>query len=288
MYNITLEEAIANAEGWQAQLREAEEILKSAGLRSLEGRTAYRKKIEAKIALEEYLGYTKHSGEFIEDAVAPDGKSIGHWEREEFVKGVIQVKMEEPERLKEESNLGERFSKRTFASFDAKRDRAAFDECSKYANDPRLMERKHNSLLIIGGYGNGKTHLAAAVSNALIGKGMPVLFGTSISHLENLRNEINNTSQKTYLDKMKVTPMLVIDDLGKEKKSEWTRQVWFDVINYRYEHNLPVIITTNLASGDTYDAFANHVEGAVWSRLCEMCNVVETKGSDYRQQDDFI
>jgi DNA replication protein DnaC len=210
--------------------------------------------------------------------------AIGHWTKEIFHKGVIQKKMEEPQKLMEESNLGNRFTGRSFASFDAKRDRTAFDACSKYANDDFLMQKDRNGLLLAGGYGSGKTHLAAAVSNVLIDKGVPVLFGTSIGHLENLRSEIDNTQQKTYLSKMKVTPVLVIDDLGKEKKSEWTQQVLFDVVNYRYEHKLPLIITTNLASDGNYDDLANYVEGAVYSRLCEMCDTVETKASDYRQR----
>jgi DNA replication protein DnaC len=197
---------------------------------------------------------------------------------------VIQKKVEEAEQLKEEAHLGKRFEGRTFASFDAKRDKEAFDVCSKYANDKKLMDRKRNGLLLGGGYGSGKTHLAAAVSNVLISRGIPVLFGTSITHLNNLREEIDNTSQKTYLSKMQTTPVLVIDDLGKEKKSEWTSQVWYDVINYRYEHMLPIIITTNLATEDDQGPLANHIGGAVFSRLCEMCNLVITKGSDHRRE----
>lgn len=283
MYNLTVEQMTANAEAYQAQLDEATAALKSLTRPSREWATSWRKKNNAKAMLEEYLGWTEHSGEFIEDSIAPDGSSIGHWENEIFHKGVIQKKLEEAERLSEESNLGERFRGRTFASFDAKRDREAFGICSKYANDPKLMERKRNSLLLVGDYGTGKTHLAAAISNALIGRGIPVLFGTFGTHLENLRQEIDHAQQKTYLSKMKVTPMLVIDDLGKEKKSEWTKQVLFDVINYRYEHLLPTIITTNLASADNFDDLANHVEGAVYSRLNEMCHTVVTKGEDYRR-----
>lgn len=281
---MTVEQMTANAEGFQAQLEEAEQALKSLERPSREWALALRKKNDAKVTLEEYLGWTEHSGKFIEDAIAPDGKSIGHWEKEIFHKGVIQKRLEEAERLSDEANLGERFKGRTFASFDARRDKDAFDACSRYANDPRLMERKRNGLVLYGNYGSGKTHLAAAVSNALIHKGTPVLFGTFITHLENIRQEFDNAGQRTYLSKMKVTPVLVIDDLGKEKKSEWTRQVLFDVINYRYEHLLPTIITTNLASEDSFDDLANHVEGAVWSRLCEMCNFVATKGTDYRQE----
>lgn len=209
----------------------------------------------------------------------PDGRQAGHWDEEEFCKGVIQKEIEKASQIKESSNLGARFEGRTFTNFDAKRDKAAFDACSKYANNPNILGSKRNSLLIMGPYGNGKTHLAAAVSNVLIDRGIPVLFGTFISHLENLREEIDHTGQKTYLSRMKTIPMLVIDDLGKEKKSAWTQQVLFDVINYRYEHLLPVIITTNLAADD----LASHVEGAVFSRINEMCYTVITTGKDYRQ-----
>lgn len=239
--------------------------------------------MNAKIVLEELLGYTKHSGEFIEDAIAPDGKAIGHWSDEVFVKGIIQKRLEEPQRLLEESNLGERFKGRTFASFDAKRDMDAFKACSRYANDEKLMDRRLNSLLIAGGYGSGKTHLAAAVTQALTDRGIRVLFGTAIEHFDKIREDFENTGINRHLAKMKSANVLVIDDLGKEKKSDWTKQVLFDVVNYRYEHKLPMIITTNLVDGDDFSALANHVEGAVWSRICEMCNIVVTKSGDYRQ-----
>lgn len=248
---------------------------------------AFRKRNNARVALEELLGYTKHSGEFIEDAIAPDGKPIGHWSEEVFVKGIIQKRLEEPEKLLEESNLGERFKGRTFASFDAKRDKEAFDACSKYARDEKLMERKLNSLLIAGGYGSGKTHLAAAVTQALTDRGIRVLFGTAIEHFDKIREDFEHTGLNRHLAKMKSANVLVIDDLGKEKKSDWTKQVLFDVVNYRYEHKLPIIVTTNLVSedGTDFSDLANHVEGAVYSRICEMCNIVVTKGGDYRQRE---
>lgn len=282
---LTIEELNKRAEGFQEQLMEAEAEYQAAKSPSRERTLAFRKRNNARVALEELLGYTIHNGEFIEDAIAPDGSPVGHWSEEVFVKGIIQKRLEEPERLLAESNLGERFKDRTFASFDAKRDKTAFDACSRYANDERLIERKLNSLLIAGGYGSGKTHLAAAVCNALVGRGISVLFGTSIEHFAKIREDFEHTGINRYLAKMKSANVLVIDDLGKEKKSEWTEQELFNVVNFRYEHKLPIIITTNLVSedGKDFSALANHVEGAVYSRLCEMCNIVVTKGGDYRQ-----
>lgn len=282
---FTIEQLNKMAEEWQEQLLEAEAEIKRAKSPSRERTLAMRKRNDARVALEELLGYTKHSGEFIEDAIAPDGRPIGHWSEETFIKGVIQKRLEEPERLLEESNLGDRFKGRTFASFDAKRDKEAFDACSRYARDEKLMDRKLNSLLIAGGYGSGKTHLAAAVTKALTERGIRVLFGTAIEHFDKIRDDFEHTGLNRHLAKMKAANVLVIDDLGKEKKSDWTKQTLFDVVNYRYEHKLPIIITTNLVGkdGEDFSALANHVEGAVWSRLCEMCNTVVTKGGDFRQ-----
>lgn len=282
---LTIEELNKRAEGFQEQLLEAEAELKRTESHSLPWRSAFRKRRDAQQALEELLGWTEHKGEFIEDAIAPDGRSIGHWSLEIFHKGVIQKRLEEPERLLAESNLGERFKGRTFASFDAKRDREAFDACSKYANAEKLLELQRNGLLIAGGYGSGKTHLAAAVTNALIDRGIQVLFGTAIEHFDKIRNDFENTGINRHLASMKSANVLVIDDLGKEKKSEWTQQVLFDVVNFRYEHKMPIIITTNLVSedGEDFSALTNHVGGAVYSRICEMCNIVVTKSGDYRQ-----
>lgn len=279
----SIEELTKMAEDWQTAVIEAEQEMELSEYASQKQRMAFRKKKDAEATLEELLGWTEHKGKFVEDAIAPNGMSVGHYEVEIFHKGIIQKRLEEPERLLDESNLGDRFKGRTFASFDAKRDREAFDQCSRYANDEKLMERKRNGLILAGGFGSGKTHLAAAICNALVGRGIPVLFGTSVEHLENIRNDFEHTGMNLSLSKMKSIPVLVIDDLGKEKKTDWTKQVLFDVVNYRYEHKLPTIITTNLISNGNFDALANHVEGAVWSRFCEMCNIIETASSDYRQ-----
>ena len=282
---FTIDQLNRIAEGWQEQLIEAEAELQKEESHSLPWRSAFKKRRDARQALEELLGWTEHKGEFIETAIAPDGRSIGHWSEEIFHKGIIQKRLEEPERLLNESNLGERFKGRTFASFDAKRDREAFDACSKYAKAENLLELQRNSLLIAGGYGSGKTHLAAAVTQALTDRGISVLFGTAIEHFDRIRDDFEHTGLNKHIAKMKAANVLVIDDLGKEKKSDWTKQVLFDVVNYRYEHKLPIIITTNLVSedGKDFSALANHVEGAVYSRICEMCNIVVTKGGDYRQ-----
>ena len=188
-------------------------------------------------------------------------------------------KAEQARKLREESNLGARFARRTFDSFDKSKDEGAYQKCLYYTEHYKDSER--NCLLLVGGYGTGKTHLAASIANKLMNDGIPVLFDTFSGHLTKLKTEFNG-GKSVYLEQMKNVDMLILDDIGKEKISEWSQSIMFDVINYRYEHLYPIVMTTNLKS----DSLKEYLGGAVWSRLCEMCSGVQTKGKDYRQSAD--
>lgn len=192
--------------------------------------------------------------------------------------GMIAKLAGQAESLKNKSNLGERFKGRIFGNFEKSRDPRAFDQCRTYA-EWDLFHIERNNLLILGEVGSGKTHLAGAISNVLIDKGVPVLFGTFSEHLEHIRQEFNSAERK-YLAQMKTVPVLVLDDVAREKQSDWTRQILFDVINYRYEHMTPTIITANLS----LNALGNYLGKDIFSRLYETSIAVETSGGNYRER----
>lgn len=252
---------------------------------------------DAKGALEFYNGRVEYdykrdyNGNILYFRREPDGsikkctKEEGHpmYDKEAVLKripGKIQDLAGEAQRLKKASDLGKRFADRTFENFNKHGKEDIHKAAWAYAERDDLFNSSKNCLLFLGGVGTGKTHLAAAISNVLIERGIPTLFGTFIDHLQKIKDEFNNTTLDTYLSKMKSTPMLVIDDLGKERKSDWTQQILFDVINYRYEHMLPTIITSNLNDND----LMNYVGNATASRLNEMSVAIHTVGEDYRRK----
>ncbi len=97
------------------------------------------------------------------------------------------------------------------------------------------------------GYGNGKTHLAAAVANYVAGLGEPVLFVMVPDLLDHLRATFNPSSNARLdkrFDEVKTAPLLVLDDLGTESATAWAREKLYQLFNYRYNARLPTVITT--------------------------------------------
>jgi DNA replication protein DnaC len=107
-------------------------------------------------------------------------------------------------------------------------------------------------LLFQGGYGSGKTHLAAAVANFAVSIGVPTLFITVPDLLDSLRfayNSSETTFEKRF-EEIRQAQLLIMDDFGTQNATEWAQEKLFQIINYRYINRLPMVITTNLLDQD--------------------------------------
>lgn len=136
-------------------------------------------------------------------------------------------------------------------------------------------------LLLFGSVGTGKTFLAACVANELISKGIPCL----VTNFARIANEVQGMfeGKQQYYDNLNSFPLLVIDDLSAERKTEYMQEIVFNVIDARYRANLPLIVTTNLTREELLNP-ANITHQRIFSRLFEMCTPVEVIGKDRRQQ----
>lgn len=122
--------------------------------------------------------------------------------------------------------------------------RWAYETALAYAREPKGW------LVITGGYGCGKTHLAAAVANAQIAVGNRVLFVTVPDLLDYLRASFGpaTSEEEGYNDRfseVREAPLLILDDLGLESPTPWAVEKLYQILNYRYNAKLPTVVTTN-------------------------------------------
>jgi DNA replication protein DnaC len=105
-------------------------------------------------------------------------------------------------------------------------------------------------LILQGVTGCGKTHLAAAIVNYRYSIGLPAIFSVVPEFLDHLRSTFTPDSPVSYdniFDRIKTAPFLVFDDFGEHATSPWAREKLYQVISYRYNAQLPTVITTRVA-----------------------------------------
>jgi DNA replication protein DnaC len=162
----------------------------------------------------------------------------------------------------------------------------------------------HTGLLLIGSVGAGKTHLAVGIIKELVrAKGAHCLFYDYRELLKEIQNSYNSTVQATELEVLRPVfdaEVLVLDELGAVKPTEWVWDTVSLILNTRYNDQRTTIITTNFEDaaeqgpgGNTEFARAKRAARAetlgdrigerMRSRLHEMCRVVRVEGADYRQ-----
>jgi DNA replication protein DnaC len=101
--------------------------------------------------------------------------------------------------------------------------------------------------VLVGPSGSGKTYLAAAIANERIKQGQPVFFQTAPDLLDHLRSAFAPESEMPYdelFEKVCNIPLLILDDLGVQAGTSWAKEKLDQLLNYRYIHQLPTVITT--------------------------------------------
>lgn len=124
-------------------------------------------------------------------------------------------------------------------------------------------------MLLWGDVGTGKSFIAGCIANALLDKGVPVLM-TNFARLLNKLTDMYSGDRNAYIDSFKRYPLLIIDDLGMERNSEFVREQVFSVIDSRYRSQLPMIVTTNLSLEELKDP-TDLPRTRIYDRVMERC-----------------
>ncbi len=154
-----------------------------------------------------------------------------------------------------------------------------FESIPKEIQDNVLNVRTtRKGMYLWGPVGCGKTYAVYAIKKKLIEMGLTVRFHSAPEMLDLIRDDFDH--KDTFnLDRILANRgVLIIDDLGAEKPSEWVSETLFKIINKRYEEVLPTIITSNLELGEISERLGDRIP----SRIAEMCEIIKLDGADRR------
>jgi len=173
--------------------------------------------------------------------------------------------------------------KHTFANFDLRQEegldagelhslQVAFQAAREFAENPRGW------LVIMGHYGNGKTHLAAAIANYHADTHIPPLFVVVPDLMDHLRATFNPTSTISLdrrFEEVRTAPLLILDDLGTQSTTPWVKEKLYQLFNYRYNAELPTVITTSVS--------LEEMDARLRSRLLDqrLCRIVAITAPPY-------
>lgn len=192
------------------------------------------------------------------------------------------------EKLMSDSLMDEKFKKSTFQNWDfAKGSKQMCELGKRYAANFKECKGKGLGLLIYGEPGNGKTYLVSAIANELLVQFVPVIcvsINGLLSRIQRTYNKWGKEAESDVIRGLCNADLLIVDDLGTEKQSDWSKSMIYNIIDSRYRSSLPFIITTNLninpnqTNGILTELYGKRTE----DRILEMCTPVLNKAESIR------
>ena len=185
------------------------------------------------------------------------------------------------EALKRQSLMDERLRDVSFDSFRKTNDNAYnLKLCLRYANHFDEMLAKNQGLLFYGGVGTGKTFAAACIANHLLNQRIPVIMTSFVKLLESMQGFSEDDS--ALIARLNRAKLLIIDDLGAERSTDYALEKVYDIVDSRYRAKLPIILTTNLSMTELKESTDIRYT-RIYDRIFEMCYPMQFKGQSWRK-----
>jgi DNA replication protein DnaC len=204
-----------------------------------------------------------------------------------------------PDTILKSANIPPAYEHATFGNFEARPPSNLASALSKVRNFATgFPTGEKPGLLLVGDTGSGKTHLAVAALKRILEKGIEGQFFDYQNLLDKIRSGYNASSgssdREAYRSAMEAD-VLLLDDLGSHRVTEWVEDTVTSIITYRCNHKKPLIATTNLEMDDNMPSgggapvsrksIGEVIGLRARSRLFEMCTIVRLRGiADYRER----
>ena len=186
-------------------------------------------------------------------------------------------------KIYKQNYIGMKFQNLNFENFNSNSENELAIAIAKDYVNKNITSENTNGLIIMGESGVGKTHLAASIANKLIENDKIVLMERLTTLLDMIKETFkdNTKSENELVDLYSNVDMIIIDDLGTEKISNWALEKLYSIIENRNENMLPIIITTRFDKQGLIERFSQsqdeQLADAIISKLYQMCYGVTLK-----------
>lgn len=182
-------------------------------------------------------------------------------------------------RLKEASMMDKKYREVTFDKYEVREEnKKVFEMAKKYAYRFQDMYKKNQGLLLYGPVGTGKSFTAACIGNYLLNNAKPVIMTSFVKILQDIWE---NDREAEYITILNSASLLIIDDLGTERETDYALEKVYNIIDSRVRANKPMIITSNLELNDMMEC-EDIRKKRIYDRILECCYPMYVGGKSFR------
>lgn len=182
-------------------------------------------------------------------------------------------------RLKEASMMDKKYREVTFDKYEVREEnKKVFEMAKKYADRFQDMYKKNQGLLLYGPVGTGKSFTAACIGNYLLNNAKPVIMTSFVKILQDIWE---NDREAEYITILNSASLLIIDDLGTERETDYALEKAYNIIDSRVRANKPMIITSNLELNDMMEC-EDIRKKRIYDRILECCYPMYVGGKSFR------
>lgn len=191
-----------------------------------------------------------------------------------------EEEMRRIERLRVASLMDAKLESATLKTFTKKEDnQKLYTIIKNYVENFDTFYKSNRGLLFWGTVGTGKSYAAACIANELLNRKTPVVMTSFVKVLQVIQDNTENETE--FVNRLCAARLLIIDDLGTERNTDYALEKVYNVIDSRYRTGKPLILTTNLNLQDmqmTQDIRYQRI----YDRIFEMCHPVMVNGTSWR------
>lgn len=182
-------------------------------------------------------------------------------------------------RLKEASMMDKKYREVTFDKYEVREEnKKVFEMAKKYADRFQDMYKKNQGLLLYGPVGTGKSFTAACIGNYLLNNAKPVIMTSFVKILQDIWE---NDREAEYITIVNSASLLIVDDLGTERETDYALEKVYNIIDSRVRANKPMIITSNLELNDMMEC-EDIRKKRIYDRILECCYPMYVGGKSFR------